>query len=463
MSAFTIGKYKVFKKRIGRGAFSIVYKGIEIDTNKVYAIKEINLDSLSKNKENIKRETKLMRKLKHRNIITLHDVILDKAYHNIYLILDYYKKGDLMTYLGNKPLKEMYAKKYLRQIADGLKYLLDNNIMHRDIKPQNILITDTNDLVITDFGFARYIDTSNDIMIQTLCGTPMYMAPEIMKHKKYDIKSDLWSVGIILYQMLFGCTPFKAKNFIDLIGKIENSPIDIPEEFKISGLCQDLLKGLLRKNPKERINWDEFFNHEWFSIDEIMDAENKLLDISIHKESSLPKLNDFQLSRKQFSQFKHKSIIEPNTDKSIQDNKSNQNIKINTSDQSDKSDQSDNIFNMQFSEEIKHNKIIYEEDNDESDNELGELFNSLEQSLNRSLTKPIDINYPKDYERKSNEKKMFVSKGEYDVIIADDYYSMSDPTTTIKPVSNSFKDILSSSINFLKLSYNYISSNTKSF
>jgi len=456
MSAFTIGKYKVFKKRIGRGAFSIVYKGIDTNTNKVFAIKEINLDSLSKNKENIKRETKLMRNLKHSNIITLHDVILDKAYHNIYLILDYYEKGDLMSYLGNKPLKEMYAKKYLRQISDGLKYLLDNNIMHRDIKPQNILITDTNDLVITDFGFARYIDTSNDIMIQTLCGTPMYMAPEIMKYKKYDIKSDLWSVGIILYQMLFGCTPFKAKNFIDLIGKIENSEIKIPDEFKISCLCRDLLKGLLKKNPKERITWEEFFEHEWFTIDEITEAENKLLEISVHKNAILPKLNDFQLSREQFSQFKHKSIIESNNSKN-----------------SDESDQSDNIFTMQFSEEFKNVKSVDEkninEKNDDSDNdndndnELGELFNSLEESLNRSLTKPIEINYPEDHERKSNEKKMFISKGEYDMVVADDYYSMSDPTTTIKPVSNSFKDILSSSINFLKLSYNYISSNNKSF
>ena len=281
------------------------------------------------------------------------------------------------------------------------------------------------------------------------------MAPEIMKHKKYDIKSDLWSVGIILYQMLFGCTPFKAKNFIDLIGKIENSPINIPEEFKISNLCQDLLTGLLKKNPKERINWDQFFDHEWFSTDEILDAENKLLDISIHKGSVLPKLNDFQLSREQFSQFKHKSIIEPNNSKN--------------SDQSDQSDQSDNIFTMQFSEELKNEKNIHKKNIDQknidgdSDNEIGELFNSLEESLNRSLTKPIDINYPEDHERKSNEKKMFVSKGEYDMIVADDYYSMSDPTTTINPVSNSFKDILSSSINFLKLSYNYISSNTKSF
>ena len=201
-----------------------------------------------------------------------------------------------------------------------------------------------------------------------------------------------------------------------------------------------------------------------------MDAENKLLDISIHKGSVLPKLSDFQLSREQFSQFKHKSIIEPNLDKSSEvrsienksdtDSKSSKNIKINTSDQSD---QSDNIFNGEFSEEIKNDKIIFEHDFDESDNELGELFNSLEQSLNRSLSKPIDIKYPEDYERKSNEKKMFVSKGDYDVVVADDYYSMSDPTTTIKPVSNSFKDILNSSINFLKLSYNYISSNTKSF
>ena len=110
MSTFSIGNYNVYKRRIGKGAFSTVYKGFHKDTEKIYAIKEINLDSLSKIKESIKRETNLMRKLKHKNIIKLHDVILDKTYNNIYLILDYYKKGDLTHFLDNRPLKEMYAK-----------------------------------------------------------------------------------------------------------------------------------------------------------------------------------------------------------------------------------------------------------------------------------------------------------------------------------------------------------------
>ena len=104
-----------------------------------------------------------------------------------------------------------------------------------------------------DFGFARYIDASNDVIIQTVCGTPMYMAPEIIKYKKYDIKSDLWSVGVILYQMLFGCTPFKAKNFIDLIEKIDKKKITIPEGFNISNECLDLFQFIITKE-QEGIN-----------------------------------------------------------------------------------------------------------------------------------------------------------------------------------------------------------------
>ena len=91
-----------------------------------------------------------------------------------------------------------------------MKYLLENKIIHRDLKPQNILVTNLGDIKITDFGFARYFD--NDMVIRTICSSPLYMAPEIMKNKKYDLKSDLWSVGIILYEMLVGQAPFELKN-----------------------------------------------------------------------------------------------------------------------------------------------------------------------------------------------------------------------------------------------------------
>ena len=211
MSTFVLKEYVVNRKRIGKGSFSTIYKGYSTKTNKNYAIKEIVFDKKQK-KTNIKREFSLLKKLNHPHIIKLHDVIIDTNYNNIYFIIDYYSKGDLSQFLKRRPLKEKYCKKYLKQLAGGLEYLLSNNILHRDLKPQNILLTDAYDIKLTDFGFARIIDKNE--MINTLCGSPMYMAPEIINKRDYNIKSDLWSVGIIMYEMVYGNVPYKVSNFI---------------------------------------------------------------------------------------------------------------------------------------------------------------------------------------------------------------------------------------------------------
>ena len=520
MSNFKLGKYSVYKKRIGKGAFSTVYKGVNNENNKTVAIKEISLDTLKndKLKESIKREANFMRKLNHQNIIKLHDIILDKEYNNIYLILDYHKNGDLTAFLKKQPLKEIYAKKYLRQLSNGLKYLLDKNIIHRDLKPQNILMTDNYDIVITDFGFARYID--NDNLIKTVCGTPMYMAPEIIRYKKYNRKSDLWSVGIILYEMLFGCSPFSAKNFIDLIKNIENNEIKLKDSIPISFDCEDLLFKLLKKDPEERIDWDEFFNHKWFEKDEIMENENKLFDIDMNK--SLPKLSSFEISKGQFCSFTHKSIIDSSSSISID--------KINTSKESlnEHSESKDSTLDQELKtivkevlkEELSNNSLkdINKDDSNEynNDNEIFDFFddslniennhynkdsnenNEIEANTDESnlsnnsdlfhstdtnrdnkeenqvmcniqRSEPININNPNNdilndnTNNISNSKShMFLSKNEYIFIKNNDYSSMSDPTNN-NALSNSFKNIVHSSLHFIKQTYNYISSNNKSF
>ena len=528
MSNFKLGKYSVYKKRIGKGAFSTVYKGLNTDNNKTVAIKEISLDTLKneKIKESIKREANFMRKLNHQNIIKLHDIILDKEYNNIYLILDYHKNGDLTAFLKKQPLKEIYAKKYLRQLSNGLKYLLEKNIIHRDLKPQNILMTDNYDIVITDFGFARYVD--NDNLIKTVCGTPMYMAPEIIRYKKYNRKSDLWSVGIILYEMLFGCSPFSAKNFIDLIKNIENNEIKLKESIIISFECEDLLFKLLKKNPEERIDWEDFFNHKWFERDEIMENENKLFEIDMHK--SLPKLSSFEISKGQFCSFKHKSIIESNSSISIEKtNNSRESLKESLIKQSESKDSTldqelktivKEVLKEELSNSLKDKDIDKDYSNEFNNDDNNEIFDFLDDSLNTDdnyqnkntnedneietntdesnlsnnsdlfhstdtnrdnkvenkimctiqRSEPININNPnvdsfsENINNISNSKShMFLSKNEYIFIKNNDYSSMSDPTSNNNALSNSFKTILNSSLHFIKQTYNYISSNNKSF
>ena len=146
-----------------------------------------------------------------------------------------------------------------------MKYLISKNIIHRDLKPQNILVFDNNIIKIADFGFARHFDKFN--VAETLCGSPLYMSPEIIKYKKYSIKTDLWSIGIILYEMLMGEPPYNAKTHYLLIKKIDKKSVKIPISRNLSNNCINLLQRLLKKESKNRISWDNFFNHPWIIDD----------------------------------------------------------------------------------------------------------------------------------------------------------------------------------------------------
>lgn len=260
-----IGNYIINPKRIGKGAFSSVYLGKDKYNNNV-AVKKMEIDNVKKISDRIKGEIEICEKLDHKNVISTFDVIYDNPNGCIYIISEYCSKGDLSQFLKSRSMKEKYALYFMKQIRDGLKYLLDNKIFHRDLKPHNILIDENGELKIADFGFARHFERDN--MMETLCGTPLYMAPEIMNKKKYSNKSDLWSVGIILYQMLFGKRPHDATNIFDLLKSIENNPIVFPSSYNVSDEVKDLLLKLLCKNPDERISWNDFINHPWFQKEE---------------------------------------------------------------------------------------------------------------------------------------------------------------------------------------------------
>jgi serine/threonine protein kinase len=264
-----IGKYKYSDIPIGHGSFSFVYKGFDKLTGKVVAIKKINIKfNKNLNKEQIESEINIMKNLEHKNIVKLYDYLYDK-YDNVYLIMEYCSKGNLSDFLNNKPMKEKYVKIYMRQISEATNYLYQHKIIHRDIKPQNIMIDDNKNIKLTDFGFAKIFKTGceDDFMSQTICGSPIYMAPEIIKCNKYSIKTDLWSIGVVFYEMLIGRLPYKASTHIELINKIESEPIYIPLNMNISEECKDFLFKLLQSNPKKRITWEDFFKHKWLGND----------------------------------------------------------------------------------------------------------------------------------------------------------------------------------------------------
>jgi len=282
MGMFSIKNY-VAEKYIGRGSTSKVYQGRNTKTNERVAIKRMDLKAIKNCQFFFEREINIMKNIDNPHIIKLHDYIEDSEKKKAYIILEYCQYGDLSHFLKKRPLKEKYAKSFITQLADELRFLLGKNIMHRDLKPQNILISDNKKIKITDFGLARYFDNQN--MIDTICGSPLYMSPEIMKNNKYDNKSDLWSVGVILYEMMVGELPYIATNHYQLVKKIQRDTVKIPEKdyLSISPECRDLIYRLLDKNPETRIGWIDFFDHPWLTNPiERMFNRIKNNNISVH-------------------------------------------------------------------------------------------------------------------------------------------------------------------------------------
>lgn len=300
---------------IGKGSFATVYKGYHEETHHQVAIKSVRRDILTaKLFDNLQSEIEILKSLSHRHITKLIDIV--RAERNIYLIMEYCAGGDLTNYIKKRGrvegleyapspgaalqyyphprtggLDEIVVRSFLRQLARALKFLRQRNLIHRDIKPQNLLLNPASPeelakghplgvpiLKVADFGFARSLP--NAMMAETLCGSPLYMAPEILRYEKYDAKADLWSVGAVLYEMCVGKPPFRAQNHVELLKKIEHSKgIKFPDEdpARISSHpstpptikteeptivavdIKDLIRTLLKRQPAERASFEEFF------------------------------------------------------------------------------------------------------------------------------------------------------------------------------------------------------------
>ncbi|EGC29345.1 hypothetical protein DICPUDRAFT_159087 [Dictyostelium purpureum] len=265
-----IGEY-IYDKKIGSGAFAQVFQGFSLNdnNNNTYAIKVVDLLRLgnSKLKENLNYEIKILKELAHPNIVRLYDVLEDQPPDNnsLYMVMECCEGGDFSKYIRtHKKLTEEKALFFMKQLARGLKFLRQKNIVHRDLKPQNLLLSDSSDfplLKIGDFGFAKFINQTQ--LSDTYCGSPLYMAPEILFRKNYTVKADLWSVGVILYEMVVGEPAFNCQAFPELLDRLTNRRVNIPTH--VTPDCQDLINRLLQIDPAQRISWDHFFNHPWLN------------------------------------------------------------------------------------------------------------------------------------------------------------------------------------------------------
>ncbi|XP_039292868.1 serine/threonine-protein kinase unc-51 isoform X2 [Nilaparvata lugens] len=269
-----VGDYEYSTSNIiGHGAFAVVFKGrLRKNPRNVVAIKSITKKNLAKSQNLLGKEIKILKELTelhHENVVALLDC--KESANNVFLVMEYCNGGDLADYLGVKgTLSEDTIRLFLTQLAGAMKALHAKGVVHRDLKPQNILLSHNGQrpspppqhikLKIADFGFARFLQ--DGVMAATLCGSPMYMAPEVIMSLQYDAKADLWSLGTIVFQCLTGRAPFQAqtpqalKQFYE---KNANLAPKIPPG--TSADLQDLLNGLLRRNASERLEFDAFFSH----------------------------------------------------------------------------------------------------------------------------------------------------------------------------------------------------------
>ncbi|KAK5979543.1 Serine/threonine-protein kinase unc-51 [Trichostrongylus colubriformis] len=278
------------KDVIGHGAFAIVYKGRYSDRPDVpVAIKAIAKKNIAKSKNLLTKEIKILKTLsglQHTNLVALLKCT-ETATH-VYLVMEFCNGGDLADYLSQKTtLQEDTIQHFVVQIARALEAINKEGIVHRDLKPQNILLCNptrqsnppANELIIklADFGFARFL--SEGVMAATLCGSPMYMAPEVIMSLQYDAKADLWSIGTILFQCLTGKAPFQAQNPPQLKAYYEKNrelKPNIPDY--CSPALRDLLLRLLKRNAKDRITFEDFFNHPFLHQSPITSPSKRILD-----------------------------------------------------------------------------------------------------------------------------------------------------------------------------------------
>ncbi|CAG9823105.1 unnamed protein product [Phaedon cochleariae] len=258
-----------FKEEIGHGTFGIVVSAIEKQTNAQYAIKIVNKYSAGAAKlKETQREIKILKSVLHPNIILLEKVF--ESTKKIYMVFERCRETLFCKYNLFKPFTEKISRKIMRQLVGAVYYLHKHDIVHRDIKMENILLADNIDdpsdeyfIKLTDFGLS-IIKSGYGIqsMLSDRVGTIIYMSPEILRSRTYSELCDVWAIGVILFMLLFGRYPFYAKNDEHLVQKI----CDTEPEYSVSQVnsdCIDLLKSTLLKDPVKRITALEILKHPW--------------------------------------------------------------------------------------------------------------------------------------------------------------------------------------------------------
>ncbi|XP_028778257.1 CBL-interacting protein kinase 2-like [Neltuma alba] len=249
---------------LGQGTFAKVYHARNLATGMSVAIKIIDKEKILKVGmiDQIKREISVMRLVRHPHVVELYEVMATKT--KIYFVMEYAKGGELFHKVAKGKLKEDVARKYFQQLVSAVDYCHSRGVCHRDLKPENLLLDENGNLKVSDFGLSALAETKHqDGLLHTTCGTPAYVAPEVINRKGYDgSKADIWSCGVILYVLLAGYLPFHNSNLMEMYRKIGKGQYKFPNWFAPD--VRRLLSKILDPNPNTRISMDKIMESSWF-------------------------------------------------------------------------------------------------------------------------------------------------------------------------------------------------------
>lgn len=290
------GKYEL-GRLLGYGTFAKVYHARNLASGKSVAMKVVGKEKVIKvgMMEQVKREISVMKMVKHPNIVELHEVMASKS--KIYFAMELVRGGELFSKIAKGRLKEDVARHYFQQLISAVDFCHSRGVYHRDLKPENLLLDDDGNLKVTDFGLSAFAEhLRQDGLLHTTCGTPAYVAPEVIGKKGYDgAKADIWSCGVILFVLLAGYLPFQDDNLVAMYRKIYKGDFKCPQWFSTES--RRLITKLLDPNPSTRITTSKIMDSSWFkkSIPKVIRLKEEEEDIYVGKGKEIETLNAFHI------------------------------------------------------------------------------------------------------------------------------------------------------------------------
>jgi len=238
---------------IGKGSFGKVIQVRKKDTGRIYAMKVLNKKNILENNEleHTRTEKNILQKLVHPFLINLNYCF--QTPDKLYFVMDYINGGELFYHLQKEhKFSPDRVRFYCAEIALGLEYLHNSGVIYRDLKPENILLTDEGHIILTDFGISKEGLIAEDSKTQTFCGTPEYLAPEVLEGRGYTKAVDWWSFGTLMFEMLTGLPPYYSQDVQQMYFKIMNAKLEFPDNLDES--TQSILRGLLERDPNKRLS-----------------------------------------------------------------------------------------------------------------------------------------------------------------------------------------------------------------